>query len=362
MNKVFPSCFICLTLHLFSFAQSASKVDKEYVFRTAALVQKKVTLSPKTHLQYNFPNLEKIEVIDARSDSSCIGFKTRSSEKKNDQIKFTLGLKNEFEKFFNLVGRFNLDAKAYSVTLVVRDFWLNQFEVDADEKDKTLDNRIGSYEASKTTLRATFDIFLRKNNEYFVGYRFDTIATAFLDMKEFTDEYLPSVVQSSLAKLESIDPDTHIANKRKFTRDQLEEYYLRRWEKPILKGAEFQRGVYKNFSEFLNNRPTITQFVVKKDKLTDIIYITDDGGQSRAVRDVWGYCDGKNFFIKSGENYFMLVRVQNGFYFLGSKELINAQDEYHHYDNGMDFPTYSAPYLKNRLVPMRVDMEKGTAY
>jgi hypothetical protein len=239
---------------------------------------------------------------------------------------------------------------------------LNQFEVDADEKDKTLDNRIGSYEASKTTLRATFDIFLRKNNEYFVGYRFDTIATAFLDMKEFTDEYLPPVVQSSLAKLESIDPDTHIANKRKFTRDQLEEYYLRRWEKPILKGAEFQRGVYKNFSEFLNNRPTITQFVVKKDKLTDIIYITDDGGQSRAVRDVWGYCDGKNFFIKSGENYFMLVRVQNGFYFLGSKELINAQDEYHHYDNGMDFPTYSAPYLKNRLVPMRVDMEKGTAY
>ena len=219
----------------------------------------------------------------------------------------------------------------------------------------------------KTTLKATFDYYITRNDEYFVAYRFDTAATAFLDMKEFNETHLSTIVHTSLRRLEEIDPVSHIKNKRKISLEQLNNYYAQRWDKPILKQPEFERGVYLSFAEFLNNKPSISHFVVKKDKLADVIYIPVSGragDELTAVREVWGYCDGKNLFIKSGENYFLLVRVQNAFYFMGSKELMKWQDDYYSYDPlyGTSRPTTSGVYLRNRLFPMKVDMEKGSIY
>jgi hypothetical protein len=367
MSKMIGICAVCLCLVLKIVGQTPTKVDKEWVFNTAALVKKNISLVPRTGEQFNFQNLEKIEVIDARSDSSSVGFRSRSSEKKNDLIQFAPGLKNEFEKFFNRVGRFSTDSGSYSAIMVVRNFWLNEFDVDADEKDKTLEKRPGGYSERKTTLKATFDYYITRNDEYFVAYRFDTAATAFLNMKEFSETHMSTIVHTSLRRLEEIDPAAHIKNKRKISLEQLTKYYAQRWDKPILKQTQFERGVYLSFAEFLNNKPSIRDFVVKKDKLADVIYIPvagRAGGELTAAREVWGYCDGKNLFIKSGENYFLLVRRQNTYYFMGSKELVKWQDDYYDYDPvyGASRSTTAGVYLRNRLFPMKLDMEKGTIY
>ena len=103
---------------------------------------------------------------------------------------------------------------------------------------------------------------------------------------------------------------------------------------------------------------------VKKDKLVDVLYIPLANDEMTAARDVWGYCDGKKFFIKSGENFYPLVRVQNTFYFLGSKELTKEQDDYYTYDpyTGTNMRITTEPYLRNRLFPMKLDIEKGIVY
>ena len=365
MFKLIFFCFILPGfLPLVSFSQSSTKIDYDLVFNKAKYGQKNLSLNPKYEKKLSFPELEKIEVIDARSDTTCIGFRNRNSEKNNQILQFTNGLKSEFESFFTRHGKYSQQTNSYSAVVVVRNYWINEFEVDEDEKDKFTDNRSGWYNARKTALRETFDIYFVKNDEYYVAYRFDSIGAAFLNIKEFSETYLESILSNSLLRLQTINPQTHIVNKRKFTRSELRDYYAGRWDKPILKDSTREKGVYKNFAEFLNNKPSITSFVVKKDKLVDVLYVPVGKQDMAPARDVWGYCDGKNFFIKSGENYYPLVKVENGFYFLGSKELMKSQDDYYMYDPymGMNMRASSEAYLRNRLYPMKVDMEKGTTY
>ena len=344
--------------------QSTTRVDYDLVFNKSKYPQKNISLVPKPGIRLEFPFLEKIEVVDARSDSTCIGFRTRSTEKNNQILQFSKGLKAEFEFFFRKMIKFNPDTNAATAILVVRNYWINEFDVDENDNDKFTENRSGKYAARKTALRATFDFYFAKNDAYYVAYRFDTLASAFLNIKEFSENYLENILQNSISRLQLIDPTTHVINKRKFTRGELEAYYRARWDKPILTDSELVRGVYKNFTEFLSNRPSIERFVVKKDKLVDILYVPLKNEEMTVARDVWGYCDGKKIFIKSGENYYLLVRVQNGFYFLGSKELIKTQDDSYMYDPymGMNMRVTSESYLKNRLFPLKVDMEKGNTY
>jgi len=364
MGKLFVSSLMSVIFPLTMFAQTANKVDYDYVFNKARYPQKQLFLNTRIDKKLDFPLLEKIEVIDARSDTSCVGFRTRNTEKNNYLLQFPNGLKLEFEIFFKKFINFRTEPGGYTSTIVVRNYWINEFDVDENEDDKFVENRGGRYAARKTGLRATFDIYLEKDDEYFVAYRFDTLASAFLNIKDFSEAYLGDIVQNSIKRLQSIQPETHTANKRKFSRPELEEYYKGRWNKPILKDSVLRRGVYKNFTEFLNNQPSNDRYVVQKDKLIDILYVPMKNGELAVARDVWGYCDGKKIFIKSGENYFLLVRVQNGFYFLGSKELMKSQDEYYMYDPymGTNMRVTSESYLKNRLFPLKVDMEKGTIY
>ena len=365
MFKLIFYCFVLIgVLPLVSFSQSATKIDYDLVFNKAKYGQKNISLNPKYDKKLSFPDLEKIEVIDARSDTTCIGFRNRNSEKNNQILQFTNGLKSEFESFLTRNGEYSHQSNAFSAVLVVRNYWINEFEEDENDKDKFIENRSGWYAARKTALRETFDIYFARNDGYYVAYRFDTIAAAFLNIKEFSEAYLEGILTNSLLRLQTINPETHIVNKRKFTRQELKEYYAGRWDKPIIRDSVPQKGVYKNFTEFLNNKPSITNFVVKKDKLVDVLYVPVGKSEMAAARDVWGYSDGKYIFIKSGENFYPLVKVQNGFYFLGSKELMKTQDDYYIYDPymGTSLRTNSEAFLRNRLYPMRVDMEKGTTY
>lgn len=358
------SCFILLFVTGYLCGQAPTKVDKEWVFNKSFLVQKEISLSTKDQPIFDFPYLENIEVIDARPDTLGIGFRTRGSEKKNTLLLFNGGLKTAFQNFIRSTTKLHEGNEGYTVHMVVKEFWLKEFETDLDDKDKVLDNTDYSHVDKETLLRANIDFYLSKNGDYYAAYRFDTSATGFLNIKEFSSTYLSEIVHSSISRFQSIKPDSYTANKRKFSRAELVKYYADKWNKPVLKDTQYVRGVYQNFSEFLNNRPSISNFVVRKSDLADVLYVSEKGQETTPIRNVWGYCDGKNLFIKSGENYFMLTRVQNSFYFLGSKELRREQshtyvpDPYSGYSNRVA----SEPYLRNRLIPLKVDLDKGMPY
>jgi hypothetical protein len=141
---------------------------------------------------------------------------------------------------------------------------VNEFGIDEDEEDKVSDNRNGKYNFRKSALRATIDLYLSKDDAYYVAYRFDTLATAFLGILDFTDNYLAPLLISSVNRLQEINPDVHIVSKRKFSRKELQDYYAQRWDKPILKSNQYVKGVYKILrNSSTTNRPLFSMLLRK---------------------------------------------------------------------------------------------------
>jgi hypothetical protein len=75
------------------------------------------------------------------------------------------------------------------------------------------------------------------------------------------------------------------------------------------------------FDEFKNNAPSEKNFELKKGKAADVLYIRRQNGNEFPERNVWGYCDGKNSFIKSANNFFLLQLRGNAFYIYGAKNM-----------------------------------------
>ncbi len=90
---------------------------------------------------------------------------------------------------------------------------------------------------------------------------------------------------------------------------------------PILNDSIKRKGLYMTYKQFLQNTPSNVEFELEKGKLTDALRAVDATGNYQLVRNLWGFCDGKNMFIKSGEKYYPLSRVNNTFYFFGSRQL-----------------------------------------
>lgn len=88
---------------------------------------------------------------------------------------------------------------------------------------------------------------------------------------------------------------------------------------PVLQKGQKKRGLYLTYEQFLNDTPTPANFEVERDKLSDALFVKNSKGNYELVRNLWGYCDGENRYIKSGEKYFQLCRYNNTFYFYGAK-------------------------------------------
>jgi len=92
---------------------------------------------------------------------------------------------------------------------------------------------------------------------------------------------------------------------------------LQKRNKPILMSESLKPGFYRNFSEFENNDPG---FVCINDsalyRMLGLMHyrvgknISDDWPDT----SYWGYCDGKEIFIRNGYNFFELEKKDGAFY------------------------------------------------
>jgi hypothetical protein len=87
---------------------------------------------------------------------------------------------------------------------------------------------------------------------------------------------------------------------------------------PILQDTIYKKGAYRSYSEFKNNTPSISEFVIKTDGRTNTLMVTENG-QEYPVRKIWGFCDGENVYVQSKFNYFQLQRKEKSFFTLAAK-------------------------------------------
>ena len=213
----------------------------------------------------------------------------------------------------------------------------------------------------------TIEFYLHDGNSYYPMYRYDSVISKALTVSEYGSQYLALALRLSMQKLAQMDTKiSSVINRTKFSLTDIVRHMQQEFELPVLRDDVLAKGVYMSFQEFKNNQPSQTSFELKKERLTDMIYIKKPDGTDDMTRNVWGYCDGKNAYIKSSDNFFLLQRNANAFYIFGAKTITREETTYqgNSYNNG----GYPAPvyYTRSRtaiqLEPFQLDWSTGKLY
>lgn len=268
----------------------------------------------------SFRNVHAIKIWDARADTLAFGLSQQNHQKPFFLV-FDQGFAPQVQQFVDLHTVFG-NSDSLGVEMVIKKFWISG-GLDNDVNDQVRKTGLADTSAEKiANLQVRIEFFLKKDSDYYILYRFDSTLLNNIRVSRDASELVMAGLEASLLKLSEMDSDLPSIpqKKKRFSWQEIETYNAKRFDIPILKDSVYVSGVYMSFQEFKENNPSQKEYEVKKDKLTDLIFIKGPDGNMTTTRDTWGYSDGKNLYIRSRENYFRLQRRGNGFYTYASRQ------------------------------------------
>ncbi len=319
----------------------------------------------------------KIRIIDSRPDTSKIGYafdndiftgKKRSFQR----VQFRNGNGHAIERYYAAYFSNAFTQNDFELLIVMKRFWLSA-NVISNEKRVEASNSVGADEK----LYCKWEYYLGKNGKYLPAKRVDTVLIIAGDPDRYnyykTERERYQELKSALNKLvEMLDYSNAVNqfdNQPGKTLEQIYTFNNRLNMIPVLQDTAIRRGVYLNFEEFKNNRPSILDFTEKKTRyrLTNTEnYLENAKGET--ISNYWGYSDGQviRYGMLGNEKMF---RVQNTFCFFikVSGYVVNRNTK------ATDLTTNNAigrrnsvePVSKSKFeiwVPYQIDMETGTIY
>ena len=303
----------CFSVGVFLCWLQVNAQDKKDIFKFSDYPVKHIELPlPGKAVIAGIP-FNRIMVKDARPDSNAILL--------NKYDYYTIdNFETVAEQYFNnALATQNIADTNKHLVIFIKKLWITrQYDWEEPSEDEN-DLRRGKWLGG---LLFKADCFLKTDSVYNPLFSYDT--TFVSDNKNMVDAaavMIDSCFKMLLQKIIRFQSKSLSSQLKKMTADEVEKYNNNRFQIPVLKNNELKRGVYSTFKEFKNNNPAYTDFTVQKATLTDELYVKDAAGKERLTRNVWGYCDGKNVFIKSADNFFMLNRVGNSFYMRGTKKI-----------------------------------------
>ena len=266
----------------------------------------------------NLSSLAAIHIVDARPDTSTIGLAQNYNQKPyfiNTSNYFSM----EVGQFVN--GYIVCDkSSSLSVVMVIKKFWISGIQ---DKGNSQQFNGLihDSVSQRVTTLQARIEFYLKNKTDYYALYRFDSTFTTARWPSQDAAELAEVALKASLSKLFFISSrfPSVFAERRKFSWEEIDLHNKKGFDLPILKDSALVSGVYFSFEDFKNNAPSQKKFELSNDKLAALILIKDPDGKLTPASNAWGYCDGKNLFVRSLSYYFRLQRRENSFYIYGAK-------------------------------------------
>ena len=317
MNKTVLLTLAVNFLYVVIFGQRPVPAYKNEELRIDQFSRRTVTLNSSED-PINLQNVKSFEVVDARPDTNALGLAL---------IRHTPffavlagGFVNDIQQFLDSSVHF-VKRDSFSVVMVVKKFWITA-GLDEEIVQQIQNTDVDTSTKKISSLLANIEFYLKRGSDYFILYRFDTTISRNAYVSRDASELAEQGLRLSLIKLKDMETKFQSISetKRKFTWNEIEAHIQKQFDIPILKDSVLVRGVYFSFEEFKNNNPRQRDFEVDKDKLADLIFIKQSDGKNNPVRDAWGYCDGKNLYVRSMENYFLLQREENAFYIYGAKE------------------------------------------
>ncbi len=336
-------------------------------------------------------NIQGLKVIDARADTSAIGFmqkktiepffgslnnatQNQTEQKINKRPTFIAldnGLQKEAGKYVAETISFPVDTSFPGILMVIKKLWLSD-ELNFNEPAYSSGRYSGPASRDIWTSGADVKIefYLQDKSDYYPLYRYDTVITEPMTISEYAPEFVSMALGLSVQKLQQMDNKiTAIKTRRKFSLQEINQHNENEFNIPVLTDGFLKKGVYMSFDEFKNNNPSQMDYELKQDKLTDIVYIKQPNGTALPARGVWGYCDGKNAFIKSANNFFLLQRSANAFYIFGAKNIKRTETSsssagtYYSGNTTVIVPTlYNNSKALVQLEPFQLDWSTGKLY
>lgn len=306
-----------------------------------------------------------IEMVDVRHDTSKLGFHRPKFSNKAEVFTTDSGLHVGMGSYLNRYYSNNLDKNSSKHLLVcLKKFWLSDF--DRSEIENADENNDRSFLYIKT------ELYLQSGEQYFPVQRLDTIFITKRLAKYSAVDFMQEAMKYAVEKMRAVD-FTAITKKRSVDRRRLDSFNVANIS-TVFETDQLIRGVYLSFEEFRNNRPSYKEFDIKFEKLTDILYVKESDGKFYVKRNVWGFYNGKNLFIRMGLNYFPLFRHQQTLEFFGSNNLQKRTISVPHFMGNTFVPMRYAAALAAvnsstkvnskiaRIRPFQIDMETGQFY
>ncbi len=208
------------------------------------------------------------------------------------------------------------------------------------------------------------ELYVEKDSIYYPLYRTDSIYTFTENLSDNPSLFITTALRNSLSKLFTVNMDNVFARGRKLSVIDIYNSNNKNRVMPILTAVSFAKGVYKTFDEFKMNAPSLKDYELRKSELGDLLYVKENNTEY-PERNVWGYCDGTNIFINSGDKYSTAIKNQDAFYFEGIKGIIRKTRHDAPYTSLFNVVTNTGRKVtkfKGVIKYYQVDMETGEAY
>lgn len=321
----------------------------------------KFSLNGEVPANCHFP-FRSIKVIDARADTTKIGFIRRGVNNGFLKLVFKQGFGTEAEEGLNEHYKTCLmPSSQLQLLMVVKRFWADPFP------NRQMQQQGNNFRASIFDMYLKVEMYYEREGVYIPFKRIDTLFQA------GEGEYVPGCNTGRMKDcemygyavskiIESVDFSYYEQRidkaKNKLLRNQLDSFILESYTYPILTDTPIKKGIFLSFSEFRNNTPSITYFKIERDKKAGIkIYDTSSSGNTQILK-YWGYCDGKKIYC--GNSPYPLSRVGNTFEFFTKKV------EYYYTSTYVGTSNYRfyVPYKSSTTTyePFQLDMETGKIY
>ena len=302
---------LTVLLFLIFFNCEAQRISDSSFF--ASMKTRKIFLAEKPYdTIYNLP-FHDIEILDARPDTTSIGFMKYTGG--TTKLYLKKGFASSFKNFINTNYKVNADSD--NLLILIKEFRITNYATINKMKD------INIYTWNSGAVISA-ELFLQTRNSYRALYKTDSILIG-SSKSETAARLVEDGFRLILKKSENKNLSEMHIGKTAFSFADIEKHVHDFINFPILNAATLNKGVYKTFNEFKTNNPSIKNFEVKKGNLSDELFVTEDN-QSYPLHDFWGYCDGKNVFIYSAKNLFQLIKSQNTYNIKGIKSLSKTQD------------------------------------
>ena len=352
MKQILACCFALITCRSFCQIQTEKlSIDAVIDF---SLPKDSTELASKI-------NISRLTILDSRDDTSSLGYFV-SPIGETKKYEFRSGFEKELSDWYSAYLKINEQNKTGTCLLVN----VKKLRLSDEVTPRIYENgHVGQpNEGWEKGVIIKIEYFLQKDSLFTPLYRFDSVIVLKERLRSNAHDYISTALQTSLVKLFAINLDAALYSKNKILLSDIIRVNRHGHDLPIYISTKKQKGVYATFNEFKMNAPSLADYEFRKGKMGDILYIKENSSEYPA-RNVWGYCDGENFFINSGDKYSRLVRTGYSFYFQGIKAITRKAVHKWLQSSGLNYATDTGPKkttFKKKLKYYQVDMETGEAY